>query len=207
MNLKKILGITLLSLMSLTSVKAQKMDFSLKIPYNISNKTIIAEPTAQYTLPGNIDGFTFVDLFSGGYYSQTDLTKSTKFINARSRILSDNELVSKIGIGLNKDISLFNDRCYISLSLLPAWFDKKGFIERQTIDYFFDIDLSHNWSLNGFGEWEHQKGHVNWVYGELDFGKKFEKEQFRLSYSPQILKKEEKGVELTHRVALTYFFK
>ena len=205
MKLKKLIGIGALALILVNSVaKAQDSKFSIKLPYNLTEKNILAEPTAEYKLPGKINGFTFIDLFSNEYYGQTDLTKKLGSVNVRSRIINNNELYTKSGIGLNKDLELFDEKVYLSVSILPLWFDKKGYLNRQTMDYFFNVNLGKNWSLNGFGEWELQNKKVNWVYGELDIGKDFN--NLRLSYSPAIVKNEIKGINYQHRLALTYKF-
>jgi len=203
-KLKKLITIATLTLASI-SLKAQVSDFLVKIPYNISSKEILAEPTANYKLPLGVEGFTFVDLYKSGFFGQTDLTKKISKINIRSRIIHNNELYTKSGIGINKDFSFVNDKIYLSMSCLPIWFDKEGFLKRQTIDYFFNVDLAKGWSLNGFGEWQLQDKKVNWVYGEFDFGKNIKKT--RISYSPAILKNEDKkGSRLEHRFAITYTF-
>ena len=204
MNLKKIIAITTLSTIGIIS-KGQNTEFLIKIPYNLHSKGLIIEPTAEYKLPLGIQGFTFVDLYKEGYFGQTDLTKTVGRINIRSRTIHNNELHTKTGIGINKDIELFNEKLYVSASILPLWFDNKGFIKRQTADYFFSLKLGENWSLDGFGEWELTKGKIRWVYGELDLGKDLDK--FRLSYSPTINKnKFSKGVNIDHRVAASYTF-
>lgn len=191
--------------------KAQDTELLLKVPYNFNTKEIIAEPTATYNLPGKVKGFTFVDLYKDGFYGQTDLTKelknkSGKKINLRNRIIHNNQLHTKTGFGMNKNFSLFDNKFYFETSIIPVWFDNNGFSKRQTIDYFFNIDIKNGWSVNGFGEWQLQDKKINWVYGEFDVGKDIKK--LRLSYSPIINKnKNSKGVNLNHRFALAYNFK
>lgn len=206
----------LISLVSLGKAQESKFDFLIKVPYNFNAKTILAEPTATYKLPGKIEGFTFVDLYKNGYFAQTDLTKRIEkkkdseknIMNIRSRTLHNNELYTSTGLGINKDVSLLNDKLYLSASILPFWADNKGFVNRQTVDYFFNVELGKNWSFNGFGEWERKERKISWVYGEFDLGKNFGKsENSRFSYSPTINKsREEKGAHLEHRLAYTYNF-
>lgn len=204
MKLKQLITIGALTLASITS-KAQVSDFLVKMPYNISSKEILAEPTVTYNLPLGVSGFTFVDLYKGGYFGQTDLTKEINKINIRSRTIHDNELHTKSGVGLNKDFSFFDDKIYLSMSFLPIWFDNEGFLKRQTVDYFFNVDFGKGWSANGFGEWQLQDNKINWVYGEFDLGKNIKKT--RISYSPAIVKNEDKkGSKLEHRFAFTYSF-
>jgi hypothetical protein len=216
-KIKSLAAAALIGSCSFGKAQAQNFDFLLKLPYNFNSKSILAEPTATYNLPGKIEGFTFVDLYKGSYFAQTDLTKrlgkqkdtQRNIVNIRSRTLHNNELHTATGLGINKDVNLFNNKMYLSASALPVWIDNKCFAKRQTVDYFFNVDLGKKWSFNGFGEWEHKNKKVSWVYGEFDFGKNFGKSgNLRFSYSPTINKnQEEKGIFLEHRLAYSYSFK
>lgn len=201
--MKKLLFASLLFLLG-AKAEAQVNDFYLKMINNFEQKQIIAEPTVDYNLPEDINGFTFIDLYKGGFFGQTDLTKKiVGNVNAKARTMHENEIHTKTGTGLNYDL-IDNKKLYANVSLLPIWFNNKGIIDRKTIDFYAEYSPSDCFSVSAFGEIEQTKEKTNWTYGEIDAG--LNVGNFRFSYTPAISNELGK-TKYEHRASITYYLK
>lgn len=90
-------------------------------------------PNLFFTLPGKINGFSFVELYksdkdgnSKGYYGETNLNRTigNSMFTIDSKTLHGNEPFTKTSLGAGINI-LMPENCYASIKVLPAWFDKK----------------------------------------------------------------------------------
>lgn len=129
-----------------------------------------------YKLPGDIKGYTFVDLNKDGkgYFGKTALQKEiVNGISARARVIHANDLVSKVGLGANIELpSPKNTK--LNLRPMPIWVDADGNrVENESrVGYFATANLPYGICASSFGDWNvASKDGVQWGYGEVEVSK------------------------------------
>jgi hypothetical protein len=143
------------------------------------------EANTFYSLPGGINGYTFMDVYGDRTSSgKTTLSKKTgeDNISLIGRIVHSDEPLTEAGIGFQNQVNLKNG--YFSVNLIPFFFDKEGNHEsgRMAIEYCFGRELGRGFNLEAFGDWMINHGKTSWDYGEIELTKKFGK-HLKIGYS------------------------
>ena len=129
---------------------------------------------AFYRAPENINGFSFMNFNKGGYFGKTDLKMPlTHGIGPEVELVHGNEPFSEIKVGINVQIPKLPKNLYGSIRVLPVHVDRKGDIHRGNVGYFVGANLPYGIQLNAFGDWNLNRGGINWDYGEAFVGRKF----------------------------------
>ncbi|MBU1201874.1 MAG: hypothetical protein KJ583_07600 [Nanoarchaeota archaeon] len=130
---------------------------------------------AFYTLPGDINGYSFIEFENGDHFNRNILSKHIySGVKARMDIKNGSHFKTNAGIGLRYDLSADYDNLNISggVKLLPVWFNNEGHIENLgtvTVSAGTKLKLSDEVAakLSAFGEINYNaKGGPEWCYGE-----------------------------------------
>lgn len=152
-----------------------------------------------YTLPGNINGFSFTELYKGneenvgGYFGKTFLDKSISGnLGVRTELNHISEPLSQVGVGPSVSLPVPED-AYARISFLPVWFGNSGSTigDKTMLNYTAGISLPHNINLSTFGGFDltgensEGKTSVQWDFGEIEATKDFG--PIKVGYNPVLL--------------------
>ncbi|KYK26581.1 hypothetical protein AYK26_07410 [Euryarchaeota archaeon SM23-78] len=161
-------------------------------------------PNLFYTLPGDIQGFTFIELYKGGgYYGRTTLDKMIKGdIGLTGQIIHASHPGSEFGLGLTAIIPHLPKSMFGKVAVRPLWIDKQGkLVDKLMTDYFVDITLPKGFKISTFGGWDlRAKGGPQWDYGEIFIGKEFGK--VKIGYCGALINDGDALPDLQHRIAV-----
>ena len=137
-----------------------------------SEQSVYAEANAFYKPFSDVRGHTFMYLFDDnkGFFGKTTLSKEIgDVISLRSQAVHANDLVTKVGFGLEAKIPT-PDGLVAKVNYVPFW--KGSGAQDATTGYSIRAKLPKETYASGFGEVNltHEKG-VTWNYGELELGK------------------------------------
>lgn len=116
-----------------TAAAVQAADINGNILYfqNMkNNEGSYPEFNSFYSLPGNINGYTWGDVFKdGSYFGKTildrEVAKAGKFgVNGVTQVVQGNKPASEAGLGMKVNIPVENG--YASVGIIPAWTDTRG---------------------------------------------------------------------------------
>jgi len=125
-----------------------------------------------YQLPGEINGFTFLEFYKDGkgFFGKSMLTKGlSKTFSVKGELVHINEPVTYAGVGLGLNLPMPKGS-YGSLKVLPVWVDKQGKYapNKVIVGYVAGADLGKGWSMSSFGEANiAAKQGPKWCYGEV----------------------------------------
>jgi hypothetical protein len=171
------------------------------------------EAQAFYGLPGDVQGFTFVDLNQdgAGYFGKTTVTRDLGIgqgVSARALAVHCNDLASEGKLGVQADVPFLPKRVYANVAYSPLTVAGDGAENRNTLDYFVTGDLGHGFTASSFGQWE--KG--DFTYGEFELAKGFDVRvdgkayHVTLSYNPALCGDGDAVPTLEQRVAVGVSF-
>ena len=137
----------------------------------------VVRTNAFYSTPGNLSGFSFVDLKKGkkGYSGKTSLEKEVvRGFNLRGELVHSNDFFSEAGIGINVNAPTPKNSS-LKIKLMPLWTSPKEKIKEKIIaGYSFAVRLIKDLKLSGFGGWD-ISDKPEWNYGEIKLGRKIGK--------------------------------
>ncbi|VVB79565.1 Uncharacterised protein [uncultured archaeon] len=142
-----------------------------------NTKNAYAELNAFYSLPGKVQGYTFVDQYQdhGAYVSKTALTRNlTDNLSARLQIVEADQPFTEAGLGLKYNLHGLPNGTFACLHAMPAWFNENGREHNVfKLGYFVSQDLPGNFYLSNYGEANlAAKAGPTWCYGEIELGKR-----------------------------------
>lgn len=165
------------------------------------------ESNVFYGLPKGVNGYTFVDLYNdGGYFGRTSWNKEIgNGISGNVEVNHFDEPVSNIGVGLKAQVPKLPENAFATISLMPLYVDRKGnrVNNQALLQYFGILNLPKGFTLFSFGELDVARG--EWLYGELELGKKLFG-VIRGSYNPSLISDGDMIPDLEHRFAVTVDF-
>ena len=211
-KLRNLTAVVMLGASSLIPVKNAEAQVKGCVEYIQSeiNKNSYPRLNMFYSLPGKINGFTFVEFYKAnkGYFGRTNLNRLiTKNIGPRATIVHAGQPLSQIGLGVGTTVPYMPKNVSANVGLLPVWLDNKGKIVKDKVEaqYFFDVKLPLGFSVNSFGNLNvAAQGGPQWTYGEINAGRNIG--PFRVSYNPALLNKGNAIPKLEHRIAISLNF-
>jgi hypothetical protein len=162
MNPRKILGT-----MALFAIAACAQGQDMQYLQTAEKQTSRIRPTLSYTLPGEVKGFSFIELYNdkSGYLSNTVLQK---------QIVPKTNLASMIGVSNFKNNSLAlgatytpvkNKNTMVQLGMYPLNLTKEGRTKNLNIaTYAVNQQLGKGFSVSSFGQVN--VATATWMYGE-----------------------------------------
>lgn len=175
-------GLSLLAMASDASALEGKL--RMVDPLDAGKDKTYVEAQAFFTLAGDVEGFTFIDLNqdSMGYFGKTTLTRQVMgSLHARVQGIHGNSLASEGKAGIQADIPALPHALYANIAYSPCTVTPEHVVNRNTIDYFVSASLGKGFSVASFGQWEEGK----FTYGEVEVGKAFG--PVSVSYNPALL--------------------
>ena len=173
-----VVGATLLS--ALTGTKANdSFNGDIGVLANRNNRDSYAEANVFYKLPGEVKGYTFMDLYndgSSGYFGKTELTKSIgKNLALRTQVVHGNEFATEAGLGLKLTVPGLPKSTFATVYAMPLWANSNGREGNECkVGYFISQDLPANFYASSYGEANVSAANgATWGYGEIELGKKF----------------------------------
>lgn len=184
---------------------ANALDGNVEYILSENNEASYARANGFYTLPENVDGFSYMELYKdgGGYFGETTLGKEiTKGFNAKIQLQHANTPLNRFGLGISRQIPTPKNT-FLNLTLYPVWFDKEGKQEKTSeLAYFASADLPFGFKASSFGDFNlAADGGARWDYGEASLSKKVG--PITLSYNPCLLSKENSKLipSVQHRIS------
>lgn len=208
MNLKNMIAGTLIGIVSFFPVKAEsQVNGNIKYLQTAEKESVLGsyvEAKALYKLPGNINGFSFVDFYKNerGYFGKTNLTKSLKGgLSAKVQNIYVNEPFTEAYLGFNYRIGE-KDKYSISVDVLPVVINsEKDWKQNQRADYSVRANLPYDMTISNFGSWKFERlENPEWTFGELNITKHVGEVNF--GYSGALNSDGDAAPTLEHRVSI-----
>lgn len=175
-TLRNIIGagaLTLATALSTQAQEAREISGNFKYVENLQNSDkSYPEFNAFYTLPGEINGYTWGDISkSGNYFGKTNLDREVAKIgkvglNAAVQVVQADKPLADTGFGLKFNIPVKNG--YGSVGMLPAWRNNSGG-NPAVLTFSYGKDLGYGLNFETFGEVDVR---TKMGYGELELTKK-----------------------------------
>jgi len=203
-GIRNIIAGGLVTLLSILPTKANDLNGLMEYIHPIENsKGSYVRPNFFYKLPGEIKGFSWMELYQGGdgYFGETNLEKEvTNGFNLKSQIQHNNTPINRAGFGVSKQVPTPKGT-FLKLTVSPIWFDVQGIQKNmKEVAYFSEAKLPFGFTASSFGDWNlaDTEG-VQWGYGELDLCREVAK-GVKLSYNPALLNKGDAIPKVEHRI-------
>lgn len=204
---KNLINLILAAIIGLASLSGVKASIKGNIRYIQSeeNANSYVEAKADYKLPGEIKGSTFIDFYKNkkGYFGKTSLEKEFgPKVRVRAEAAHANEPFAQAGLGANVVVPYIPKEIFAKISFIPLWFDVNGRVKDKVIaGYSVKINLPKGFKLKSFGEWNVAASDgVKWNYGEIDLGRKFS--FVNVSYNPALKEDGDAVPSVEHRASI-----
>jgi hypothetical protein len=203
----KTIGTIIAAITMATSVKAQNMDVEA-IKSFTPNKSY-GRTNAYYKLPGEINGYTFLEVYSDGdsYFSKTALTKNiVDAVSGMVQTVNGSGFNDQVGVGASVVIPT-QEKTFAKAYIIPAYMSSDGkLVENKAITGFYaETEITPTLKASAFGE-INIAGKPQWTYGEINLEQKLG-ENISASYNPALNGKGNLLPQIEHRIAVKYTFK
>lgn len=175
-----------------------------------SNNDSYPEVNAFYTIPGNINGYTYIDRFRSGFIlGETSLDKKIEGnLNAAVQIRHTDELISNVTAGIKYSFDVKNG--YGSINFMPLEISKDGRNTNQgTLDFAAGKFFSNGIAIETFGGWRYdwKSGEIQWDYGEVNATVPIKKNSnWKVGFMPALVNKGNKLPKIVPRVGIQFDF-
>jgi hypothetical protein len=207
MNIKQF-GKTTLIVAALAYANAISGQTSINYIETNESKTSHAKLKSNYTLLGNVNGFTFTNFYKQfGYFGETEIDKGlVKGIGPKVKLTHANHPFSKATFGVSGIVPYMPKNTFTKISLLPVSVDNEGNLDDvMSANFLTSVNLPFDFNLSAFGGWNFDGNKKpQWNYGELDLSKKVS--NFVIGYNPSLTNNGDFSPELNHRLRIGYAF-